>query len=121
DNLLSHLGSWSELYSLSLIEFLALLVVVGGLYPMVEQSNENVDPLDAKMAFLERMKDFEFSTKVLEQHMDKQEAEKKLAAYLVALMFIMKAFAHRNRPIKTMIVQIRSRSDDYDEIIFEAV
>ncbi|SDB37873.1 hypothetical protein SAMN02927930_01457 [Pseudidiomarina indica] len=88
---------------------------------MVEQSTENVDPLDAKMAFLERMKDFEFSTEILEQHMDKQEAEKKLATYLIALMFNMKAFAHRNRPINIMIEQIRNRVDDYEEIIFEAV
>lgn len=121
ENLMSHVETWSELYSLSFIQFITLLVLVSGLVPIVTKAAENSDLLDIKASFLEQMKDFELSTETLEKQMDKTEAEKILAGILLALSFNMKAYAHRNRPINTMIEQIRNRVDDYEEIIFEAV
>lgn len=121
EEMFEKLESWSELYSLSFNEFIAVLAVIGGMVPLIKKVAEQSEHLDAKISFFEQMKDFEFSTDVLEHHMTKHESEKILASFLIALMFNIKALAHRNRPINTMIEQIRDRVEGYEEIIFEAV
>lgn len=113
--------NWSEFYSLSFVEFLAIFIILSGATPLLAKANEEKSRLDNQLSFLDQMKNFEISTHHLQQFMSEEEASKLMMQLTFALNYNMKAFAHRNRPINTMLEQIREKVEDYEEIIFEAI
>lgn len=121
EKLQKYVTTWSELYSLSLLEFMAMFVVVAGAAPILQEVTKYTDPLDAKESFLKQIENFELSTEFLENHLDTDEAQKFLAGFIIALQFNLKALAHRNRSICDMLEQIRTRVTKHEEIIFEAI
>lgn len=116
-----YVTTWSELYSLSFLEFMALFVVMVGAAPLIEKAAKHSDSLDAKETFLDQFDDFEISTEFLEKYLSKDEARQVVASFIIALHFNMAAKAHRNRSICEMLEQIRNRVEKHEEIIFEAI
>src|SRR5690554_1803373 len=114
-------ASWSEFYSLSFLELLALFAYIAGALPTFEKTASQKHSYEAKLTFLGEMQGFKPSVEHLTEFVTKQEAEKLSIQVFFALQYSMKAFAHRNRPINTMLEQIREKVDDYEEIIFEAI
>ncbi|WP_173921174.1 hypothetical protein [Pseudidiomarina piscicola] len=121
EKLQKYVTKWSDLYSLSFIEFLALFAAVAGIDTVLEKAAKHSEPLNIKESFLDQMKDFELSTDALESQMGTDEARKTLTSFIMALHFNVKALAHRNRTICDMVEQVRTRVERYEEIIFEAV
>lgn len=113
--------SWSELYSLPFIELLALYAVASDSLPTLEQAAEHSTPLDIKYSFLSQILEHQPSTDFLVQFISEKEARKLATQLFFALVYSMKALAHRNRPINMMLEQIREKVDSYEEIIFEAI
>ncbi|WP_417664780.1 hypothetical protein [Pseudidiomarina donghaiensis] len=121
EKLQKYVTTWSELYSLSFLEFMAMFAVAAGAAPILEHAAQHSDPLDAKESFLKQIENFELSTEFLETHLETDEAQKFLASFIIALQFNIKALAHRNRTICDMLEQIRTGVTKHEEIIFEAI
>lgn len=120
-NLQQYVTTWSDLYSLSFLEFIAMFAIVVGAAPLIEEAAKHSDSLDAKETFLKKFDDFEISTEFLEKYLSKDEAHQFIASFIIALHFNMAAKAHRNRSICEMLEQIRNRVEKHEEIIFEAI
>src|SRR5690554_4386723 len=88
---------------------------------ILEQAAEHNTPLNIKYSFLSQILKHQPSTDFLVQFINEKEARKLAIQLFFALTYSMKALAHRNRPINTMLEQIREKVDDYEEIIFEAI
>lgn len=114
-------ASWSEFYSLSFLELLALFSYIAGAIPTLEKAASQKHSYEAKLTFLGEMQNFEPSIEHLTEFMDQNSAEKLAIQTFFALHYSMKALAHRNRPINTMLEQIRAKVDNYEDIIFEAI
>lgn len=117
----SKLENWTELYSLTFLEFMTVFVVISGASSLIEQANQQESRADIQLAFLEQMESFDISLSSLNEALGEDEATAFMMQFVFALQHNMKAIARRNRSINTMLKQIRNRVDNYEEIIFEAI
>jgi hypothetical protein len=120
----SFIAPWSHLYEFSFNTILVLMFEAVGLREELNQIiGSSPAPSEALNHFERLQEDFDVDSLPNLEAIDEEDA--RLVTFLFSLLFThlhnIEAIKQRNRPISTMIQQIKTRVDGYEKIIFEAI
>ena len=117
---LGRVSAWAIWYSLSFQELVLLLIVVMGLADKFDRElGDDVDLF--RQSLLDEFPSLDVNLTKLNDSMTEDESAELLIQLILATHFTMLSISQRNRTLNDMVAEVRSKVDNYEKVIFEAV